>query len=138
MYVGAESNDHPPLNGFLGFTVRIATGFCAVIYNHTYVVSCVASFSAGCYIATIRIRCAGCQNYRDGDVRLVGGSYQWEGRVEVYMSGEWGTITDSDWTDDDAVVVCRKLGHFRPGYSILQALSTSVNNCNYLSFTPHL
>ena len=42
------------------------------------------------------------------------------------MSGEWGTITDSDWTDDDAVVVCRKLGHFRPGYSTLQALSTSV------------
>ena len=53
--------------------------------------------------------------YRDGDVRLVGGSYQWEGRVEVYMSGVWGTITDSDWTDDDARVVCRKLGHFRAG-----------------------
>ena len=31
------------------------------------------------------------------------------------MSGEWGTITDSDWTDNDARVVCRKLGHFRPG-----------------------
>ena len=31
------------------------------------------------------------------------------------MSGEWGTITDSDWTDDDAVVVCRKLGHFKAG-----------------------
>ena len=52
---------------------------------------------------------------RDGDVRLVGGSYQWEGRVEIYMSGVWGTITDSDWTDDDARVVCRKLGYGKPG-----------------------
>ena len=31
------------------------------------------------------------------------------------MSGVWGTITDSDWTDEDATAVCRKLGHFRPG-----------------------
>jgi hypothetical protein len=58
---------------------------------------------------------ARCQYFRDGDVRLVRGSYQWEGRVEVYMSGEWGTITDSDWTDYDARVVCRKLGHFKAG-----------------------
>ena len=31
------------------------------------------------------------------------------------MSGVWGIITDSDWTNEDATVVCRKLGHFRPG-----------------------
>ena len=48
-------------------------------------------------------------------VRLVGGSYQWEGRVEVYMSGKWGTIIDSDWTDDDARVVCWELGYRKPG-----------------------
>ena len=53
--------------------------------------------------------------YRDGDIRLVGGSYQWEGRVEIYFSGTWGTITDSDWTSNDAQVVCRKMGYFRPG-----------------------
>ena len=52
---------------------------------------------------------------RDGDIRLAGGSYQWEGRVEIFFSGTWGTITDSDWTSDDAQVVCRKLGHFKPG-----------------------
>ena len=56
-----------------------------------------------------------CQYFRDGDVRQVGGSYQWEGRVEVYMSGTWGTIADPGWTNNDARVVCRKLGHFRPG-----------------------
>ena len=32
-----------------------------------------------------------------------------------YSSGTWGTITDSDWTSDDAQVVCHKLGHFKPG-----------------------
>ena len=35
--------------------------------------------------------------------------------MEIYLSGIWGTITDSDWTDEDAVVVCRNLGHFKPG-----------------------
>ena len=53
--------------------------------------------------------------YRDGDIRLVGGSYQWEGRVEIYFSGTWGTITDSEWSNDDAQVVCCKLGYFKPG-----------------------
>ena len=53
--------------------------------------------------------------YGYGDIRLVGGSYQWEGRVEIFISGTWGTITDSEWTNNDAQVVCRKLGHFKPG-----------------------
>ena len=53
--------------------------------------------------------------YRYGDIRLVGGSYQWEGRVEIFIFGIWGTITDSEWTNNDAQVVCRKLGHFKPG-----------------------
>jgi hypothetical protein len=60
--------------------------------------------------------------YQDGDIRLVGGSYQWEGRVEIYFSGAWGTITDSNWTSDDAQVVCRKLGHFKPGAEVTFAL----------------
>ena len=50
-----------------------------------------------------------------GDMRLIGGSYHWEGRVEVYVSGTWGTVTDSHWSSDDAQVVCRKLGYFKAG-----------------------
>ena len=49
--------------------------------------------------------------YREGDIRLVEGSYNWEGRVEIYWSGTWGTISDSSWTADDASVVCTQLKH---------------------------
>ena len=53
--------------------------------------------------------------YRKGDIRLVGGSYNWEGRVEIYWTGTWGTISDTSWSDSDAEVVCRQLGHSTNG-----------------------
>ena len=54
-------------------------------------------------------------SYQEGDIRLVGDSHDWEGRVEVYKSGTWGTISDDSWTVDDATVVCRQLGHSTSG-----------------------
>ena len=42
-------------------------------------------------------------------IRLSGGANAYEGRVEVFQDGRWGTVCADDWRIEEAMVVCRQL-----------------------------
>ncbi len=57
-----------------------------------------------CYELSLTIGCA------EGTIQLIGGVDNTEGRVEICINDQWGTVCDQMWDITDAAVVCRQLG----------------------------
>ena len=61
----------------------------------------------------------------------MGGSNQYEGRVEVCINDQWGTVCDDFWGGPDTSVVCKQLGYSYTGsklISILNRIQTLYKN----------
>ena len=65
----------------------------------------------------------------DTDIRLTGGRNEREGRVEVCIGGQWGTICNDSWATTDAAVVCRQLGLATEGKTTSCEIKESVRAC---------
>ena len=51
------------------------------------------------------------QNCNEGDVRLLNGTVEMEGRLEVCTGGIWGTVCAHGFPRSAAYVACKQLGH---------------------------
>ena len=72
----------------------------------------VLSYSCGHYYdAGVYCSSAPAENCSNGDVRLVDGKVDYEGRVEMCYNKKWGTVCHDNWDYRDAVVVCHQLGY---------------------------
>ena len=57
-------------------------------------------------------------NCDDGQVRLVDGAVNGEGRLEVCYNNVWGSVCGTNFDVTDAYVVCKELGMGLSGYLI--------------------
>ena len=78
-------------------------------YSKLLKFDCIHPYTNNSYTC---IHVASCQN---GDLKLVGGISENEGRLEVCFDQRWGTISGDGWTHADTRVACRQLGYSTSG-----------------------
>lgn len=69
-----------------------------------------------CFILDTNVTVSNCIH---GELRLVNGITDTEGRIEVCINGVWGTVCDNGWNTINANVACNQLGYYPSGILII-------------------
>ena len=81
------------------------------LFHHYYYLNLQLYYNK--FLKPFYLTCVCPAQCEDGEVRLVEGESETEGRVEVCINKRWGTICrDTRWSDEDATTVCRQLGYW--------------------------
>ena len=63
----------------------------------------------------------------DGSLRLVGGSTEASGTLEIFHEGYWGSVCDDSWNGLASTVACKQLGYRNfNAFSMRNTLTTDV------------
>ena len=71
----------------------------------------------------------------EGEMRLVDGDIEQEGRPEVCWNGVWGNICDDVWQEVDAYILCRQLG-YDGGVGTLKTLALVCYDSIFINVAP--
>ena len=71
----------------------------------------ISHFCAMCTNVNLALSLLLVSDCSDGDVRVVGGAREMEGRVEVCLNHSYLSVCDDFWDQLEASVVCRQLGY---------------------------
>ena len=69
---------------------------------------CIYKAHISLFFLDVTVEPANCET---GDIRLVGGSLESEGRLEVCVNQLWGTVCSRSWDNKGTRVACKQLGH---------------------------
>ena len=94
------------------------------MYLVSYIVPCRYAYIISKITTASVVYLKGCTH---GSIRLRGGSTSMNGRVEVCLNGDWGTVCDDGWSTIDANIACRQLG-FSNSSRTFYDLSMNIND----------
>ena len=63
-----------------------------------------------------------------GEIRLVDGDSERDGRLEVCLNQRWGTVCNTGWSLPDSRVVCKQLGYSASGRFPCTPMHTHIHS----------